>query len=317
MIPLAAVPPPDPPVHLFMPFAASLLYVLAAMSLKRANEHAAGVWRSTFVLNLVAALFFAPMLLFSDAGPGPAPLWQAMVVALVFIVGQACTMYALNRGDVSVATPIVGTKVIFVTFFVTWVIAQPVTSDLWFSAGMSAVGIGLLNMGGRSGDPGRPRHHHIGLTVAASLLAAASYAMVDTLIRLWGGNWGIGRLLPTIMGFSLLGSFVFIPAFEGRLTAVPRAARWPLIAGAAFLAGQAVLITSVIGMFTDTPRINVVYNARGLWSVIAVWLIGHWFANREMHASREVFFWRVSGAILMLAAILIAILRPMERAWGW
>jgi drug/metabolite transporter (DMT)-like permease len=310
---IAALPPPDPPIHLLMPVTASLLYVMAALSLKRANEHAAGVWRSTFILNLAAAAFFALMPLFSSAGSGPWPLWQPALIAVCFIVGQACTMYALNRGDVSVATPVVGTKVVFVTFFVTWLNAQSVTSDLWISAAMSALGIALLN-GGGSGAGG---HRNLARTIAASLLAAACYAMVDTLVVRWGGLWGVGKLLPAVMAFSLVGSLAFIPAFEGPLRTIPRPARKPLLAGAMLLAAQAIFITLVIGLFNDTPRINVVYNARGLWSVIAVWLIGHWFSNREMHGSNGVFGWRVAGAILMLAAILVAILRPIERTWGW
>ena len=54
--------PPRPaelPLHLLFPFASSLLYVAAALSLKRATEARAGVWRSTFVLNVVAAGCFA------------------------------------------------------------------------------------------------------------------------------------------------------------------------------------------------------------------------------------------------------------------
>jgi len=131
------------------------------------------------------------------------------------------------------------------------------------------------------------------------------------------GAWGVGKILPMVMAFSLVGSVVFIPAFEGPVWKVPSGARKPLLAGAALLAGQAIFITLVIGMFTDTPRINVVYNARGLWSVIAVWLIGHWFGNREMHASRGVFLWRTAGATLMLAAIVVAIVGPFAPVLGW
>ena len=101
---LASTPPTEFPLHLLFPLASSLLYVAAALSLRRAAEARAGVWRSTFVMNVVAAVCFLP-LLFGPRGPGPTPWWQVVVVAALFVGGQALTMLALNRGDVSVATP--------------------------------------------------------------------------------------------------------------------------------------------------------------------------------------------------------------------
>src|SRR5688572_25946688 len=99
------------PAHLLLPLASSVVYVAAALSLKRASEHGAGVWRSTFVMNLAVALCFAVLLLDGRAGPGPRPWWQPVMIGLLFMGGQALTMIALSRGDVSVATPVMGTKV--------------------------------------------------------------------------------------------------------------------------------------------------------------------------------------------------------------
>jgi O-antigen ligase len=52
----------------------------------------------------------------------------------------------------------------------------------------------------------------------------------------------------------------------------------------------------------------VLYSSRGLWSVLAVWLVGHWFANREQHHGARVLVWRFIGAALLMAAILIVLL---------
>ena len=40
--------------------------------------------------------------------------WQPVLVALTFIAGQAFTFVALQRGDVSVATPMLGIKILLV-----------------------------------------------------------------------------------------------------------------------------------------------------------------------------------------------------------
>src|SRR4051812_29275668 len=108
----AVTPAAALPLHLLFPLASSLLYVAAALSLKRAAEGLAGVWRATFVMNRTPAACFVPLLLAGPSGPGPRPVWQAAAIAALFVGGQALTMLALNRGDVSVATPVVGTKVV-------------------------------------------------------------------------------------------------------------------------------------------------------------------------------------------------------------
>src|SRR5688572_22386069 len=134
--------------HLLFPLAASLLYVGAALSLKRSSQERAGVWRSTFVMNLTTAALFTVMLFLGGAGPGPKPLWQPAVIGVLYVVAQSLTMIALSRGDVSVATPVMGTKVVFVAVLVTLIAGDRMTADYWAAAGMSAAGVALLNAGG-------------------------------------------------------------------------------------------------------------------------------------------------------------------------
>src|SRR5688572_9806771 len=175
----------DFPAHLLFPLASSLIYVAAALWLKRASEEGVGVWRATFVMNAVVAACFSVLLLLGPRGPGPAPLWQAGAIGALWIAGQALTMIALGRGDVSVATPVMGTKVVFVALFVTLVTGDRVIADYWLSAGMSAAGIALLNGGGAP----RGRRHHLALTIGASLAAAVCYALFDVLVRAWAPAW--------------------------------------------------------------------------------------------------------------------------------
>jgi drug/metabolite transporter (DMT)-like permease len=303
----------DLPLHLLFPFASSILYVAAALSLRRAAEARAGVWRSTFVMNLSAAICFLPLLV-GPPGPGPTPAWQPAVIAALFVVAQALTMIALNKGDVSVATPVMGTKVVFVALFVTLLVGEAIPLDYWISAAMSAAGIALLNLGGGGGGDGPATagapHKHAGMTVAASLAAASCYALFDVLVRKWAPAWGVSRLLPAIMALAAIFSLGLRPAFEGPLRSIPRPALGPLILGAALIGLQAVLLVRTLGLYADTTRINIVYNCRGLWSVLAVWLVGHWWQNTERHIGPAAFRYRIAGASLLLAAIIIAVTLP-------
>jgi drug/metabolite transporter (DMT)-like permease len=296
------------PLHLLFPLASSLLYVAAALSLRRASQEHAGVWRSTFVMNLAVAVCFGPLYL-GKPGPGPTPLWQAGVIAALFIVGQTLTMLAMSRGDVSIATPVMGTKVLFVALFVTLFLGDPLPIDYWVSAGMSVSGIALLSLGASPGGA----HHHLPMTIAASLAAASCYALFDVCVRKWTPAWGVSRLLPTCMVLAAAGSLLMWPAFEGRLRDIPRTARWPVALGSIFIGVQAVSLVTTLGLYADTTRINIVYNSRGLWSVLAVWLVGHWWGNTERHAGRSAFLWRLCGAALLLGAIVVAVIRPITR----
>jgi hypothetical protein len=87
------------------------------------------------------------------------------------------------------------------------------------------------------------------------------------------------------------------------------AAAWPwLLGGCVLLALQAGSMAFALGLFGDATAVNIVYSARGLWSVAAVWLIGHWFSNEEQRLAPAVLRSRFIGAGLMLAAISLVVL---------
>jgi hypothetical protein len=69
---------------------------------------------------------------------------------------------------------------------------------------------------------------------------------------------------------------------------------------------QALLFVSSMAIYDKATVGNIVYSARGLWSVLAVWLVGHWFGNRERES--DVLGWRFAGATLLLAAIVLAVI---------
>ncbi len=294
----------DVPLFLLLPLASSLIYVWGALSMKRTAQNGAGVWRTTFASNIATALIFAPLCLVPVLTPpvtGETPLWQPALIGLAFIVGQVCAMYALSRGDVSVATPVLGTKVIFVAFFDWLILGTRLGTAIWISAAMSAAGIGLLNGGQKAS------RRHLLATTTAALCAAVCYAIFDIMVRRWAPAWGTGRLLPLVFLFSAVGSLALVPLFEGPMLKLPKPAIGPLLVGSFMIALQSALLVPTFAVFGQVTKINVVYNSRGLWSVIAVWLVGHWWGNKEMSSGNGVVKWRIAGAVLMLSAIVLAV----------
>ncbi|MDF3057958.1 MAG: hypothetical protein K0R17_2173 [Rariglobus sp.] len=289
------------PAHLFFPLASSFGYVFAVLLLKRSADWGVGVWRTTFVANIAMGLVLLPLLCLGGEWQ-PAALWQPVVAGLLFFMGQIFTFLALNYGDVSVATPVMGLKIVLVAFCSVLMLPDPVPLKWWIAAGLSTVAIMLLSRG-----DARPKHA-VGRTIVMAGLAAASFAMTDVLVQKWAPAWGVGRFLPTMFGSVALVSVVLVPFFSAPLRAVPKAAWGWLGSGCVLLAVQSGSMAFVLGVFGDATAVNIVYSARGLWSVAAVWLVGHWFANEEQRLAPAVLRSRLIGAGLMLAAISLVML---------
>ncbi|HLY08233.1 MAG TPA: EamA/RhaT family transporter, partial [Planctomycetota bacterium] len=88
---------------------------------------------------------------------------------------------------------------------------------------------------------------------------------------------------------------------------VPTGAWRPLLLGGFLVALQGLLLISALAIYARATTINVVYSARGLWSVALVWVVGPWFGNRERERGAIVFRARLAGAALLLAAIVLVV----------
>ncbi len=285
------------PLPILVPLASAFFYAVAALMLKRATERGIGPWRVSFVTNCIEAVIFAPLWLLGGAPFSWLNLAHAAVCGLAFFSGQIFTFLALNRGDVSVATPVLGTKVIFVALFAVVLGSEHLTAGLWLAALLTAIATALLGTGGA-----RPRHS-IGISLAFGFSAAASYALTDVLAQKWAPAWGFGHFAPAMFGSVAIFSLTLIPFFRGKMSELPW--RW-LTPGAALLGVQALGIAYSVMVFGSATTTNVVYNSRGIWTVLLVWCVGHWFANFERAQGTRVMLRRLAASLLLLAAIALA-----------
>jgi drug/metabolite transporter (DMT)-like permease len=255
----------------------------------------------TCLCNVATAIAFAPLLLLGGQIPSVADLWQPALVGMIFVFGQILALLALRLGDVSIATPVLGLKIVLVAGLATLIIGERLSLALWSAAALSSVAIILLNST-RAGA-----HARVGTTIAMSGSAAMAYAMFDVLVQKWSPVWGAGRFLPIMMGFSGLASLALWPlgASAPKLPASTKSRLW---AGVGCLALQSVTFVTTITWFGRATSANVLYSSRGLWSVLAVWLAGHWFQSREQKLGGKVLARRLCGAALLLAAITLVLL---------
>lgn len=291
----------DFPLYLLLPLLAALVYAVGALALKRALSFGLGLWRLTFLANLVMGLLFLPLLLLGGAENADGRWYQPVLGGLAFFTGQIFTFLALNKGDVSVATPVMGIKVVLVALFSTILVAEPVSPQLWGGAFLTTVGILLLH----GGSAAERRLVWPTLLLAAS--SASAFALTDVLVQRWAPLWGIGHFLPLMFGCLTVLSFVFVPFFKGPLWPLPRGGAGWVLGGCVLLALQALILAVTFGVFGDATAVNIVFSSRGLMSVVLVWLVGHWFTSSEQHLGRKVLARRLAGASLLIAAIALTL----------
>ncbi len=292
------------PLLFAVPLVAALIYVASVLMLKRAADLGAGLWHSTLVCNLVGGLMFQGLLFFGGAGQPLSHWWQPLVVAGLWILGQTLTFHSLQRGDVSVATPVLGLKILLVAVFTTLLLSQSLSLQLWLAAGLSTLGIATLNHTGAH-QPGKKAT----VTILSAGCAAVAYALFDVLVQKFAPEWGIGRFLPITLGLVAILSLPMVRLFPVPLRELPRPALIWLLAGSALFAFQSVMLLFCIAHFGQATAFNVVYSSRGVWSVLAVAVLGRYFGAMEGQMAGSILKWRLAGATLMFTAIALVLTR--------
>ena len=289
-------------VSLLIPLVCAFVYVIGALAVKRAAVCGVGIWRTSFLSNWALALLFFPVGFWAGwSGRPVADYGQPAATALLFLGGQALTFLALSRGDVSVVTPVMGTKVVLVALFSAVLRIGAVPLQWWLGAALSTVAIGLLHLGHGG------RHRHVGSTALIAFGSAVSFSLGDVLLQKWLPVWGAVHFLPPMFLLVGLFSFAFVPFFRAPLAALDGAAwRWSG-AGAVLMALNNAGVILAIGVVGSATAVNIVYRVRGLLSVLLVWTVGHWFTSDERTLGGGVLRLRLVGAGLMVLAIVLVL----------
>lgn len=286
------------PAFLLIPLASALLYVVSMLAMKRAADFGVGVWRTAFLANWTTALLFVPLWLWRGLADVPVAAYlQPALVAVVYLLAQVCMLLAITRGEVSVAGPVMGLKVILVAFFSSVLHVGVVPVTWWVGAGLSTLAVALLNLGG--GRVGRP----VGSTVVMAGTSAVFFSLSDVLIQKLAPAWGPGNFFPPMFLMVGLYSFALLFFARGRLADIGTGAwRWVGLGSVCNSFAHAG-IALTLGIWGHATAVNIIYSTRGLFSVVLVWWVGHWFSNTESEAGRGVLLARLAGTVAMLGAI--------------
>lgn len=296
---------------LLFPLCAAFGYACGAIAIKRSLVSGLyGGWVS-IVCNLVMALFFQWLWLLPGKLPALPLILAPVICGLLFFLGQICTFRALSTGDVSVSTPLLGTKVILVALFSVFLLGKPLPVSWWGASLLATLGIALISY-----VPGGS-HRKLVAAVGWSLAAAAVFALTDVFVQSWVPRVGYTRFAPVMFGVAGLCSLFQLPRQLARTRppgvgadshGVIRAGFLWLIAGALLLALQSLGMYSAIGLYGSATLTNILYGSRCLWSVLLVWVLGSLLPERPPGGEGSaLMFRRLLGATLLLAAMALVL----------
>jgi drug/metabolite transporter (DMT)-like permease len=229
-------------------------------------------------------------------------LWQPAVIGALFLAGQLFTFMAVARGDVSVATPVLGVKVLIVPALAPFFVDDELSAKVWIAAAVAVVGIGFVQARDQSIERSR-----IVASVGYALLAACSMTLFDLLIQRWAGAWGAGYFLPIAFGFAAVFSLAFVRLADRPAELRRRGVVRPLAIGCLFMAVQAIGMTVTLGLYGDATRVNIVYSLRGLWGVLLTWMLARHFAQTTSLPGHRTMTIRLIGAVLIGVSIVISV----------
>lgn len=289
--------------YLILPMTSALLYAVAAMSQKQVIAAGYGPWRMSALITWAIGLPFVPLIFLEETVSLPDPIWPAVLCGVLLLAGQFLTILAITKGDVSISTPVLGSKVVLVVLILSFFTDESVGPLVWIAAALTTVGIVFLQWESR-----KEMRKRVWFTVGVSLLSAACFAGADVMVQQGSAEQGFYRFVATSSGVNVLLAFIMVPFFRGPLWSFPQGSLRHVWIGCGFIAIQAFGLAFAIGYFGDVAGSNIVYSSRGLWGVLLVWLVGHWFSNTEKDAGAVTLGLRLFGAVLILSGIVLVFL---------
>lgn len=288
----------------YFPLLAAVIFPFVAMALKRAMDAARDTYGVLCICNLAMALIFLPFIFRGAHEPSGPMIGQPLLAGFFFFLGQVAAFKSF-QGELSIAIPVQGAKVLVVAFLSMLVLGQHVSIRIWIAAGLSVAAIYILQ-DRVAGEAGRKRRL---ATLIYSGLASVAFAAFDLTVQKWAPRWGApgfgawAFLFQALLSLSLL-------FFPGTKMHRYKAELWRwLILGAGGMALITLGLVLVIGATGNATQVNLLFNSRCVWGVLFVWLTGKWFGNREAKKSgRGIMTHRLEGAGLMMAAIVLALL---------
>lgn len=297
------------PWYLLFPLVAAIGYAIASLLLKKALVEGAHPMACFHINNWTSTLAFCPLVFF-ETQPVSWDLWYVPVgLGVLFFTGGWFTFVAMQRGDVSLVTPVLGSKVVFVALGASLFIAGSMKPLMWVAAVITTGGIFLMS----ATDFKTPKGARLAGPVVMALISAALYAFADVFLQKWAPTFGPKTFLALMSGTTGVLSLLSMTLLPKR-PPIPwnRATQWSL-GGSTLIAAQSMTLGLSLAYFNDAVGVNVVYATRGMWSLAVVAVLGPLLGNRERHESGKAYGIRIVAALLMMTGVICAVISRMHK----
>ena len=288
--------------HLVFPLFSSFAFVIGITLAKQAIGKGASPWTAVFLGNVWLAIFCSGSAVASGEIVGTDAWPAAIGVGCLFLLGQVLTYLAFQHGDVSVATPVLGLKVLLVALLASVIAGEGLHGRIWVAAALASVGIGLVQTSGGNSEP-RKRWLTIGLASAAAL----SLSLYDVSLQKAGGSWDASQFLPVVFIAALIISFGLLPWVDRPKRLKEHGALGWMLAGTCLMGLQSLSISYGLAAYGKAAEMNIVYSLRGLWGVLLAWMLAKWLHTNEGWLPRRTMVQRLLGAIVLVSAVIVAL----------
>ncbi len=289
------------PYYLLLPLAAAIIYSLGSIIIKRALKEGVTMDQSFHLTNLVVGVMFLPLLFLEEQSIDWTQLWRPIIMGFAFFAGTWLTFVGIRRGDISLVTPLMGTKVVFVAVGMVVLTGKMPSPALWLAAILTPIGILVMSIGDFK------QGQHLVFTILVTLGSAAMFGLSDVLVNDWAPDFGALAFLA-LSSLVVAALSVLMWLIQGLPSLIPTTGRSFAGWGAICVGLQAMAIGLSLCFFDDATGINVVYASRGLWVIVLVVVFGGILGNSEHREQGKAFLWRVIGTVILTVAIIIAVM---------
>ena len=294
----SALPFPD----ILFPIFAAGLYCVSIMLAKYASR--SGTFSGTSVLvmnNILSGLVFIPAIFFEETMPNWSIVWQPLSASCFCALGNIATFVCAERGEVSLMTPIMGIKIMFVILFARILLDANMPHTITIAGAICCIAVFIMGWSKNS-----LRTKKLGITLLLSFTACISYAMCDVIMQKYAPNFSRNAMLSLTSVAMPLSIIPFLPRF---FKDISRSRKTTLAIGgmsAGFMIMEMYLMFLSIVGDVGAALCNILYNTRGIMSVVLMFIIGKFVANMK-ELSNASALQRIVGATMILIAVIIVI----------
>lgn len=293
-----SIPFPD----VLYPIFAALCYTLGVIIIKYSSQTKALSATSLLVINnLLSGLVFIPQIFFATKLPELNIVWQPLLAGAFCALGNLTTFICAERGEVSLMTPIMGVKILFVLMFSAMMLHTHLPFSIMLAGALCCIAVFIMGWTKQSGSKGK-----LFFTIFLAIIACASYAICDVIMQKCAPSFSTKAMLSLTTMPITLSIIPFIPKFFKEVKSTNATAISIGMLSATFLVGESYLMFISITGKVGAALCNILFNTRGVIAIILVYILGRKIAKMQ-ELDKTLAIRRTLGATLILVSIFIAL----------